>query len=169
MAATSITMPAEHPDDCKRLGEKYEEGLKKNDLTHDKLSFTAILYSLVSIMFGIVATLSVTNISATVAACEVKWIVLLLFVFTSFLYRAIELVVTSHLFRDILEESETWFALLTDVTQGLRNLAMFLVTTFATTVWIQMWVASHMNAVETMCNIWVLFLVLYFVLLMARS
>jgi hypothetical protein len=161
-------MPCE--EDCEeQTRQRYEEALRRRELSRENLGFGAVIAATSTMVFGIFSNLVYQNTSNSFVQAEVRWLILLILVMVIGIFMLIQFLIDSDILYHTFKSRETWFNVITSNGQYARMGALFLFTTFITGLWIQQWLNSHFNAIETLCGIWNIFMIIALLLLFAQK
>jgi hypothetical protein len=85
------------------------------------------------------------------------------------IFKVLRTFINSHLCFAMFRHSEDWCRVVLAVAHSLKLFSMFLVTNFITAAFLKEWLSSHFSAIETVSAIWILFLIINFIQVVANK
>jgi hypothetical protein len=161
-------MPHE-PDCAQKQRDKFLDSCKAAGLDKSDLSMTGVAYSSFGVIFGVFTSLVYQNVSGDVPQNKLRQFTILVLCINLIIFMALRTFINSRLCFAMYRHSEDWFKVVLAISRSIKLFSMFLVTNFITSAFLKEWLSSHFSAIETISAIWIIFLLINFVQVVASK
>jgi len=159
-----------HLEDCdKHKRAKFDKACEDAGLDGPNLSMFGVLNSSTGVIFGILTQLFFQNVMNDVPPNRIRQTTIFIICVNLVIFLALRAFLKSHFCYAMWLHSHDWFTTIMLTAKNIKLLSMFLVTNFLTTAFLQEWLSSHASAIESVFAIWIVFLIINFVQVVASK
>jgi hypothetical protein len=159
-----------HTPECDReLRKKFEQDCSEIGLDRVTLSMVGFINNSLGVIFGVFTSVIYQLVSSDVPQNKIRQVTILIISLTMILFTFLKSFVFSKLCFATYKHSRDWCKILLRNARSLKMFAMFLVTSFITTAFLKEWLSSHFSAIETLSAVWIIFLVINFIQVVASK
>lgn len=149
--------------------DAYRAACTKAGLDRSNLSIFFVFNSMLGVIFGLAAQRFFEMLSADVPSNKMRQATVLIIVVNLVVFLALRTFIRSRLCYALWSHSTDWFDVIMGMASNFKYFSMFLVTSFVTSEFLHEWISSRLSTVETVTGIWIVFLALNFIRVVASK